>query len=193
MAHGPDATTCAMFLLAAFSLAGTCQAFWLGSAWSRNFDIPLDGGRTWRGRRIFGDNKTFRGLVVMVPATALSFAVLAATWPGGSAQHLWTLSVAEYAVLGGAAGLGFMAGELPNSFVKRRLDVPPGSAARGRWLGAVLAVVDRCDSVVGAMTVMAIVLPVPLQTWALVALVGPALHGTFSVAVFHLGGKARLG
>jgi hypothetical protein len=193
MAPHLDAVACAVLLIAAFSLAGICQAFWLASPWSRRFDLPLDGGRSWRGHRIFGNNKTLRGLVVMVPATAAGFALVAAAWPGGAANHPWPLSVAEYAALGALAGLGFMAGELPNSFVKRRLGVPPGAAARGRLLGPLLAAVDRCDSVVGAMVVVALVVPVPLLTWVLVAFVGPALHGTFSVAVFYLGGKARLG
>src|SRR5450432_4214077 len=38
--------------------------------------VPLDGGLTWRGRRIFGENKTVRGAVVMVAATALASGLL---------------------------------------------------------------------------------------------------------------------
>jgi CDP-2,3-bis-(O-geranylgeranyl)-sn-glycerol synthase len=193
MAPALDATAGALFLVSAFSLAGTCQAFWLASPLSRHFDLPLDGGRTWRGRRIFGDNKTLRGFVVMVPATAMSFAVLAAAWPDTPADHLWKLSAAEYGALGAWAGFGFMAGELPNSFFKRQLDVPPGSPGNGRYLGAVFAAIDRCDSVIGAMAFVSLAVPVPIATWALVALIGPALHGCFSAAVFLLGGKARLG
>ena len=193
MAPPLDATLLALFLLGAFSLAGTCQTFWLASPLSRPFDVPLDGGRTWRGRRLFGDNKTFRGFVVMVPATALSFALLAAAWPHSAADHLWTLSAAEYGGLGAWAGFGFMAGELPNSFLKRQLGVAPGATAAGRIGGPLLALVDRCDSVVGAMLFLSLIVPVPITTWALVALIGPALHGCFSVAVFLLGGKARLG
>ena len=43
-----------------------------------------------------------------------------------------------YAALGAWAGLGFMLGELPNSFVKRQLDVAPGMAPRGRAGAAVV-------------------------------------------------------
>jgi CDP-2,3-bis-(O-geranylgeranyl)-sn-glycerol synthase len=193
MAPALDATACALFLVAAFSLAGTCQTFWLGSPLSRYFNLPLDGGRTWRGRRIFGDNKTFRGFVVMVPATALSFAVLAIAWPDATAAHVWKLSAAEYGALGAWAGFGFMAGELPNSFLKRQLGVAPGSPGSGRYLGPALAAMDRCDSVIGAMVFVSLAVPVPIATWALVTLIGPLLHGCFSAAVFLIGGKARLG
>ena len=34
--------------------------------WLESLRVPLDGGATWRGRRIFGDNKTVRGAVVMI-------------------------------------------------------------------------------------------------------------------------------
>jgi CDP-2,3-bis-(O-geranylgeranyl)-sn-glycerol synthase len=193
MAPAFNAASLALFLVGAFSLAGMCQTLWLASPLSRHLEMPIDGGRTWRGRRIFGDNKTFRGFVVMVPATATSFLLIATAWPDATANHLWTLSPAEYAGLGAWAGFGFMAGELPNSFLKRQLGVPPGAGAAGGALRPLCALVDRCDSVVGAMVFVALVVPVPVATWALVALVGPALHGCFSAAVFLLGGKARLG
>ena len=188
-----DAAACALFLVTAFAMAGMCQAVWLGSPVARRFDVPIDGGRTWRGRRLFGDNKTLRGFVLMIPATAASFAIVSAAWPDGSAGGLWPMSAAAYAQLGAWAGFGFMTGELPNSFVKRRLGVEPGAAAPGRYLGPLLAAVDRCDSVLGAMAFLAFAVPVPFGTWLVVAVVGPALHGCFSVAVFALGGKARLG
>ena len=60
---------CAAFLVAAFTLAGICQTAWLALPVSQRLAIPIDGGRTVRGRRLFGANKTLRGFVVMVPAT----------------------------------------------------------------------------------------------------------------------------
>lgn len=186
-----DPVGAAVFLIGAFALAGACQTIWLSVRLSRRFSRPLDGGRTLRGRRLFGENKTVRGFVVMVPATAAAFAFLAAVWPAG-ATGPWPLTFTQYALLGTWAGLGFMMGELPNSFLKRQLDVAPGAPARGPFFGPLLAVVDRCDSVAGAMLAVAMVVPVPLTTWLVVAGGGPALHFLFSAAVFHFGGKARL-
>jgi CDP-2,3-bis-(O-geranylgeranyl)-sn-glycerol synthase len=186
-----DPVDAAVFLIAAFALAGACQTIWLSAPISRRFSRPIDGGRALRGRRLFGDNKTIRGFVVMVPATAAAFAILASTWPANG-NGLWSLTPAEYAVLGGWAGIGFMAGELPNSFLKRQLDVEPGTPARGPWLRPCFAVLDRCDSVGGAMLALAIAVPVPFLTWLVVAAGGPALHLLFSAAIFYLGGKARL-
>ena len=122
---------CALFLIAAFVLAGVAQTAWLGSRTSRRFAVPLDGARTFRGRRIFGDNKTARGFLVMVPATGAAFWLLARLIEtrGPLAHGLWPLTLAGYWWLGVAAGFGFMLGELPNSFLKRQLGIPPGEAS----------------------------------------------------------------
>ena len=129
-----DPLLCALFLIVAFVLAGLIHSAWLRSPMSRRLAIPLDGGARFRGRRVFGENKTIRGFVVMIPAASLMFAILgaAAALSPAIAGGLWPLTARGYAALGAWAGLGFMLGELPNSFVKRQLDIKPGEAARGR-------------------------------------------------------------
>jgi CDP-2,3-bis-(O-geranylgeranyl)-sn-glycerol synthase len=183
----------AAFLVAAFMLAGVCQAAWLASPVSQRFAVPLDCGRTVRGQRVFGDNKTWRGFVMMVPATGASFALLATLLAASPVRlaGLWPLSPGRYALLGLWAGLGFMAGELPNSFLKRQLGIPAGAAARGGVARPVFFLIDHVDSAFGTMLALALVVAVPWRTWMYVAAVGPALHGVFSLLVFQLGGKAR--
>jgi len=184
--------SCAAFLVVAFTLAGFCQAAWLGSPFSRRFAVPLDAGRTFRGRRLLGDNKTARGVMVMVPATALSFAALAAVTQMMTVRAgLWPLSPAGYLLTGFCAGVGFMGGELPNSFVKRQLGIAPGASPTGRVASAFSFVIDRFDSVLGMLIVLGLVVPVPWRAWLYVLIAGPVLHGAFSRLVFRLGGKAR--
>jgi hypothetical protein len=117
---GPDPARCALFLTLSFTLAGVAQTWWFKSPRSARFAIPLDRGRTFRGRPIFGANKTWKGFVIMIPATAAAFLLvgrLARALPAG--KGLWPLSPAGDALLGTLAATGFMAGELPNSFIKR--------------------------------------------------------------------------
>ena len=78
MTNSPDALICAVFLTVAFVIAGFLQTFWFRSRTSIRFQIPIDGGRTFRGKRVFGDNKTWRGFVVMVPGLGLVFIFLRA-------------------------------------------------------------------------------------------------------------------
>jgi CDP-2,3-bis-(O-geranylgeranyl)-sn-glycerol synthase len=186
-----SAPACAWFLLGAFVLAGMAQTAWFAAPVSRRFSQPIDGGATFRGRRVFGAHKTVRGFVVMIPSTALSFAAIAAAVgdPGGAG--LWPLTLAGYAGLGACAGLGFMAGELPNSFLKRQLGIAPG-AAPGHPIGAAAQfLLDRIDSGIGMLVVISVMVAVPAVTWLLVLLVGPSIHWAFSVLMFHLGLKAR--
>ena len=105
------------------------QAAWLASAASRRSAGRSMEDCTFRGRPLFGDNKTARGFVVMVPATGLAFFMLALARSGH--PGLWPLTPWQYLALGILAGAGCMLGELPNSFVKRQLGVAPGSPAAG--------------------------------------------------------------
>ena len=185
---------CGAFLVTAFTLSGLAHTAWLAAPFSRRLAVPLDGGCVFGGRRLLGDHKTVRGLLVMVPATGISFAALAAlaaSGPGIPALGLWPLPPTTYGLLGTWTALGFMAGELPNSFVKRRLDIPPGAAAQGRCLRLVFFLADRLDSTVGMLLALALVVPVSLPLWLLVLLVGPSVHAAFSVALFLLRIKAR--
>jgi hypothetical protein len=190
----PDPLACALFLTVAFVLAGLAHSAWLRMPTSRRLLVPLDGGARFRGKRVFGENKTVRGFVVMVPAAATMFALLhLLLWRAAPsfAADLWRLDMAGYAALGAWAGLGFMLGELPNSFVKRQFDVTPGMAPPGKLGAAVTFIVDRVDSIVGMLIAISLVAPTPWMTWAYVLLIGPGIHLAFSVLLHRIGVKAR--
>jgi len=190
----PDPLITALYLTVAFVLAGFAQAAWLRTRLSWRLMTPIDGGRRFRGRRLFGDNKTVRGFVVLVPATAIAFALTAATiawWNPDVAASLWPLSAREFAALGALAGFGFMAGELPNSFVKRQLAIAPGQAPRGGLAATLSFIADRTDSILGMLIALSCAVPVPAMTWVYLLIIGPGFHLAFSALLFRLGVKAR--
>ena len=86
-----------------------------------------------------------------------------------------------------------MIGELPNSFIKRQLGIAPGEAADGPWSRRLFAVVDRLDSAVGGLLLVSLLVPLPWQTWLLMLLIGPIVHALFSVLLYALGVKKRMG
>lgn len=193
MTH-PDGLANAVWLVAALSLAGVAHVLWLKSRWSRLFDQPLDGGATFRGRRVFGANKKLRGLLMMPIASMAVFALLAGArgaYPAWLAAGMWEMSTAEYALLGLACGLAFMLAELPNSFVKRQLDVAPGDEPRQKWLRPVCFVIDRGDSTLGVLMVVTLALPVSAATWLWMLALGPASHAAFSGWMYLARLKAR--
>ena len=189
----PDALARGLFLLTAFSLSGWLQTRWLPGAALESLRVPLDAGLHLRGRRLFGASKTLRGLVVMVPASGLTCLALGVglTPISSVADHLWAIGPAGYALLGLAGGLGFMLGELPNSFVKRQLDVAPGAAPGGRIAATLCFVADRLDSILGLLLAVHLTFGVPAGTWVVVLLAGPVVHWLFNVLLWRRGFKAR--
>lgn len=192
MTHDPLVES--LFIIVAFVLAGLAHSAWLGSASSSKLMIPLDGGLRVRGRRLFGDNKTVRGFVVMIPAAAVAFAALFSALVNAFpsvADGLWPLSLLGYLSLGAWAGFGFMAGELPNSFVKRQLDIAPGNPPRSPMGAAISFIVDRIDSIVGMLLAISVAVPTSWKTWMFVLVIGPGIHLAFSVLLYRLGVKER--
>src|SRR5438094_5942326 len=117
---------------------------WLG-ALAR---LPLDGGATFRGHRLLGAHKTVRGAVTMVGATtmfALAQASLFHRYGWAHAASLVDFDRVHPVLWGVALSGGYIVGELPNSFVKRRLAVPPGACAPG-GLGAPVCLPDPLAS-----------------------------------------------
>ena len=189
----PDPLRCTLFLVIAFVFAGVLQTLWLRSPWSRAFAVPIDGGCTIRGRRIFGGNKTWKGFVVMIPAVGVAFWGLAMIFKVGESgpNHLWELSISNYFWLGCWAGLGYMLFELPNSFVKRQLDIASGQPPRHPVARAVCFFVDQADSVLGALVALVVFVPVPPLTWIIILLAGPIVHWLFNVVLMLVGLKTR--
>jgi len=189
-----DPLSCAAFVILAFVPAGVAHSLWLRSRWAARWRIPIDGGRTWRDRRLLGDNKTWAGFLVLPPAAGVTFGLLrlaTGEMPSGWGEGLWPLSIGGYGLLGCWTGMGFMAGELPNSFFKRRLGVAPGAAPPGLIARLVCFLIDRTDSLAGAFLAQALVVPVGWVYAAYLLLVAPGLHWSFSALLFSLGIKGR--
>ena len=152
---------------------------------------PLDRGLRLRGRRLWGDNKTVRGAVVMIGITTLMAAMLS------QMADAVDLAVAPFqtahpALWGLLLGTGYIVGELPNSLVKRQLDIAPGAAASG-WKKSVFWVVDQLDSVVGMFLLLSIVWR-PDATFVAIVLVLAVLFHPFAAALMvTLGLKFRIG
>ena len=151
---------------------------------------PLDSGATIGGRRVLGDNKTWRGAIFMVAGPAL--AALALTrWPAFRDALPDAVADAPPLLWGALVGLGVVVGELPNSFLKRRLDIAPGTQRRGAG-GIALIVLDQADLVPGVWLCLAPVFVLPVLT-ALVAFAAvTAVHLLINVIAYAIGARSSL-
>jgi hypothetical protein len=156
---------------------------------------PLDGGRCFRGRRWLGDNKTVRGALVMVLATVGCAALQSELVR--RVETLRELSLIDIESVppllwGTVLGIGYILGELPNSFLKRQLDIPPGGSATG-IKGAVFWLADQLDSLLGVLVLMPLVWVPPLSVVLALLLVTLAIHPAVALLMFTLGLKNRVG
>ena len=113
---------------------------------------PLDGGRSWRGRRIFGDNKTWRGVISMILFSIVgcyALAALVAVDPALAPYNLLDFATYGPPFYGLLYGLGYSLFELPNSFLKRQREIRPGQ--KGTLTNVLL---DQADSVFGCLLLL---------------------------------------
>lgn len=164
-------------------------------AWRALARMPLDGGRRFRGRRIFGDNKSLRGAIVMPLATiacTLLQAALATRFQGARDSGLVDFRIVSPLLWGALLGVGYVLGELPNSFLKRQLDIPPGGTASGAK-GVFFWVLDQIDSLVGILLLLCLIRVPPLQVALGLSALTLLIHPAISALMCALRLKSRIG
>ena len=155
--------------------------------------LPIDGGLTFRGRRLFGDNKTWRGAVVTISTTTAAAWLLAhlhgCCWP---LPTLVPFAEDHPLLWGLLLGTGYIVGELPNSFAKRQLGIFPGAAGQGT-AGRVFWVVDQLDSLAGMLLFVAPVWQPSLGLLALIVAIMLVAHPVSAWIMVQFGLKDRVG
>jgi hypothetical protein len=170
-------------VLGAFVVHAPVMRWDLLPAWKR----PLDAGAVWRGRRVFGDNKTWRGAAAMAAGVVLAALLLRPVdaWWTRLPEPIRAAGVLPYATL---LALGTVAAELPNSFVKRRLDVAPGARRRSP-LGVLLVVLEQGDFVLGGWLALAPLWAMNVAQAALAFVVVVAVHAALNVVGWAVGAR----
>lgn len=152
----------------------------------RTLNYPIDLGKSWRGVRIFGDHKTFRGLI---------FATLVAAVVAVIERYLFSVSdwirqtsTVNYvdwgyltiAIIGGLQGSAALIGDAIKSFFKRRVGIKPG----GQWFPF-----DQIDFLIAACLIMLPVVKFPLLAYLILFLGFVTLHRLTSIIGYFLGLK----
>lgn len=154
--------------------------------WLKRFDAPIDGGQTWRGKRLLGSHKTWRGLVsgMLVSTLVLWLQQVCVAHFGWAAA---ISDIVDYAhlpvlVLGPLMGFGTLAGDAIESFFKRQRGVEAG----GSW-----PPFDQLDFIVGATLVTLPFVILPASQYVLIAIIWFYLHLLGSFVGWKLGLKER--
>lgn len=166
-------------------IAGIINSLWCKSGLMKALQVPMDGGRNFvDGRRIFGDNKTWKGflgyLVLNTICMPLWGLICGAAGIEGynffySGSGCVANTLPNNLLIGLLLGIGYGVFELPNSFLKRRLGIVPGKSLKGA-AKAFFVFLDQADSVFGCVLVVCLYAPMTVGFYLCYVVVGAVTH-----------------
>lgn len=134
--------------------------------------------------RLFGKNKTWRGILIAPLIAGV------AAYGTGFLEPLFPALLFRYSehnafLLGFTLELVYMLSELPNSYVKRRRGIPPGKRPeRSAWL---FAIIDLLDSAPSVIVVLVLWTPLSVTYLLQIVLAGAVLKLLLNYALYVLG------
>jgi hypothetical protein len=154
-----------LFLGLSLFIAGAIEAFlWKTTLFQYvNYPIAID----W-----FGANKKWRGLISLPLTTIISICFLKWICQTFFPEYFEGILFLKYNCweLGLLVGLVFNLSELPNSFIKRRLNIPPGDES-----SLLFFFIDHMDSTYGILILLWLYFQFPLHFILTGAIAAPLL------------------
>ncbi len=143
---------------------------------------PMDGNRCLKdGRPIFGENKTwigFWGMIAITGAMQILWGILSNVAEINELNQLytyWNNNIVYNGIVGLLFGALYVLLELPNSFVKRRLNIDAGMTDVG-IKGKIFFVIDQFDSIVGIGIALGILARISIIEVFMYILLGGITH-----------------
>lgn len=147
----------------------------------KHWDEPMDFGKTWRGQRIFGANKTWRGLLAGIVVATLVIGLqkylfqstgwaVQVSWIDYSPTHIW--------LLGPLLGAGALTADAIESSFKRRRHIPPGQP----WFPF-----DQTDYIIGGCLLSLPLVQLTLVQYIWIFAVWFGMHLLAVFVFYHLG------
>ena len=144
----------------------------------KSLAIPVDMGKKIGKKRIFGDNKTIRGVIsgILFSLIFIYIQSLLYRYPAFNALSFFDYS-SKWFPAGLLFGSGVMVGDLTNSFIKRRVGLRPGRS---------FIPFDQINAAIGGLIFISpIYLPHPL-TFITVIILSFCLHIGFNLLGYYL-------
>ncbi len=171
-------------------IAGVLNMIWCKSKVMKWAKVPMDFGKTLSdNKRIFGDNKTWKGFFGYILLNTICAILWGAVCQAAGIEELNFFYVNNKntflfnLLIGILLGLGYALFELPNSFLKRRLGITPGKTISGAWR-AFFIILDQADSIFGCALVVWLFYDLGIGLYLLYVLVGAFTHIIFNMLLY---------
>lgn len=154
---------------------------------------PIDFKRNfWDGNRIFGDGKTWRGMIIGTLVGSVIGIILSQVSPhiihalitynpiDSNYYNILPVTITQGALLGCFMGAGALIGDACGSFIKRRLNIGRGKPA---------PLLDQLDLVIGALIFASLVVTIPFNLIIVIVIITVFLHLGSNIIAYLLGMK----
>ena len=142
-------------------------------------------------KRIFGDNKTWKGFIGYLIFNIVLSILFGIIWKLCNLEHLnffykyHNNTILFNLLIGFLLGLFYALFELPNSFLKRRLNITPGKTIKG-FKKVFFIILDQADSVFGVALVLWFFYPLGIKLYLLYILIGTVTHLLINMLLYFL-------
>lgn len=145
---------------------------------------PIDGGKHFRGKRIFGDHKTVRGFLAGILCGSVTGVLQFIAYTNIGFVRSFSLidyrSLAWSVLLGALLGFGALAGDAIKSFFKRQVGVASGKS----WFPF-----DQIDYIVGGLLCSSLLIDLPHSAYLWIGFIWFLIHPMATFVGWLLGLK----
>lgn len=173
-------------------ISGIVNSIFCKTKYLKILNKPIDFGKNFTDKkRIFGDHKTWKGLFGYIILNIIFSVIFGYIWNITNLEkynffyinHENTLLF--NILIGFLLGLGYSLFELPNSFIKRRLDIKPGKTIKG-FKKIFFIIFDQADSVFGVALVVWLFYPIGIWIYLFYILLGTVTHLLVNMLLYFL-------
>ena len=173
-------------------ISGIVNSIFCKTKYLKCLNKPIDFGKNFTDKKkIFGDHKTWKGLFGYIILNIIFSVIFGYIWNITNLEkynffyinHENTLLF--NILIGFLLGLGYSLFELPNSFIKRRLDIKPGKTIKG-FKKIFFIIFDQADSVFGVALVVWLFYPIGIWIYLFYILLGTVTHLLVNMLLYFL-------
>ena len=173
-------------------IAGIVNSIFCKTKLFSSLSKPMDFNKNYKdGKRIFGDNKTWKGFLGYIFFNIIFAIIFSLIWKLTNLEKLNFFYINYYNTLIYNLLIGFLLGlfyalfELPNSFLKRRLDITPGKSLKGKKK-IFFILLDQADSVFGVALVVWMFYPIGILIYLLYVVLGTVTHLLVNMMLYFM-------
>ena len=173
-------------------LAGIINSIFCKLNILKSLKIPMDFNKNFIDKkRFFGDHKTWKGFLGYIVFNIIFAILFGGIWKITKLEHLNYFyinhenTILYNVLIGFLIGLFYALFELPNSFLKRRLDIEPGKTTTG-FKKVFFIILDQADSIFGIALVVWLFYPIGIWIYLLYIVLGTITHLFINMMLYYL-------